>query len=147
MEIFPVQFCRNITMMSGRRYQRLEDGEVVGDRRSRRVVKLGGGGGRNKKKLGNGGAAGGRGGLRMRRILRFCSPMRLLVRAKDSYISAMLAMAGKGGRMSGFAGSGALWSKRVPKGRPAAPPPIDFDTRILIEVYKSLLAPREFAAL
>ncbi|CAA7397611.1 unnamed protein product [Spirodela intermedia] len=145
MEIFPVQFFRNVRMMSGRRYQRLEDGEMTGGRRILRVAKLGGG--RSKNKLGNGGAAGGRRGLRMRRILRFCSPMRLLVRAKDSYISAMLAMAGKGGRMSGFAAREGLWSKRVPKGRPAAPPRIDFDTRILIEVYKSLLAPREFAAL
>lgn len=149
MEVFSVQFCKNVRMMWGRRYQRLEEGGVVGGRRSLRVVKLGGGGGggRSKKKPGNGGAGGRRRRLRLRRFLRLCSPVRLLVRAKESYISAMLAMVGKGGRASGFAAPEALWSRRVPKGRPAAPPPIDFDTRILIEVYKSRLAPRELAAL
>ncbi|CAA6661250.1 unnamed protein product [Spirodela intermedia] len=132
MEIFPVQFCRNITMMSGRRYQRLEDGKVVGDRWSRRVVKLGGGGGRNKKKLGNGGAAGGRGD-------EDATDFEVLLPHEaagpgQGLVHQCHAGDGREGRPHvGLRRAGALWSKRVPKGRPAAPPRIDFDTRILIE--------------
>ncbi|MQM01777.1 hypothetical protein Taro_034528 [Colocasia esculenta] len=142
MESFPVQFCRNIRLMwRRRRYQRIDGSSPGGGRKGLRIVKLGGGGGESPRRT-----------WKLRRALRLrvrlLSPLGLLARVKDAYINAMLRLAGKSGGVSGFAAPDAFWAKRVPKARPARPaPPLDFETRILVEIYKSFLSPNQLAAL
>ena len=85
--------------------------------------------------------------VKVRSVLWRLSPVRALRRVKDAYIGAMLRLVGKGGALSGFTAPERFWSKPVPSGRATKSVGLDFETRILVEIYKSHLTPRQLAAL
>ncbi|KAG0456611.1 hypothetical protein HPP92_024399 [Vanilla planifolia] len=132
MEAFPIQFCRAVTSYwRRRRYQRLDGGK-----KSVKVARLGGCG----KALGGGQ----RRLFRLRGVIRIrfrqLSPVRLLARLRDSYVNAMLGLAGKGSGLSASVGAESLLTRRIPKARSAKVEPGEFDRRLLFEICRSIRA-------
>ncbi|OAY69078.1 hypothetical protein ACMD2_27420 [Ananas comosus] len=139
MEAFPYKFTRGIRAYWRRRkYQKLDNS---GSRKAAKVARLGAGGRP---------AGGSRRFWKLRSIFRIrvkiASPGRLLARLRDAYVDAMLGLAGKGGGLSVGNGPDAFWSRRVPRSKPVRDVPGEFERRLIIEVYKSLVASGEIAA-
>ncbi|KAL6324834.1 hypothetical protein AAG906_018361 [Vitis piasezkii] len=97
-----------------RKYQRLD----VANKRNVKMVRLGG----KQRRF-----------WRIRQIpklhLKIISPLKLLVKLKNAYVSMMLNLSGS----------------RVPKARqvPIAYSNEEFDNRLVLEIYKSMIASRE----
>lgn len=141
MEAFPYKFTRGIRAYWRRRkYQKLDNS---GSRKAAKVARLGAPGGRPA-------AGGSRRFWKLRSIFRIrvkiASPVRLLARLRDAYVDAMLGLAGKGAGLSVGNGPDAFWSRRVPRSKPVPTVPGEFERRLIIEVYKSLVASGEIAA-
>lgn len=83
--------------------------------------------------------------LRLR--VKAFSPLRLLARMRDTYMDAMLALAGGGGRPSALnksrSVSDGLRERRIPKARQASARRGDFERRLMIHIYSTLVAPPE----
>ncbi|KAL5202548.1 hypothetical protein ABZP36_013500 [Zizania latifolia] len=144
VEDFPIRFTRGIHSYWGRRkYQRLEAAN-------------GGGKTRGTQRLG--GRRGGGWGLRLRRLLRVrvrvaaaLSPWRLLARIRDAYVGGMLAVSRKASTMALPNAPEGLWPRRVPR-RKQLPSPrpgqlTDFEQRLVVEIYKSIVASKELTAM
>lgn len=69
------------------------------------------------------------------------SPFKLMKKLKNAYLNMMLTISGGGGDGSTFG------DKRVPKARhvPIASSTSEFDRRLVLEIYKSLVVSRESA--
>ncbi|KAG1368071.1 hypothetical protein COCNU_14G005390 [Cocos nucifera] len=138
-ETFPIRFYRGIRLYWRRRkYQRV-DGSGSG-KKAVKVTRFGSGRGGNRRFW------------RVRPIFRIRikipSPVRLLVRLRDMYVDAMLGMAGKGSALALPNGPEALWDKRIPKSRPVRLQAGSyFEQRLILEIYKSLVASGELAAI
>lgn len=76
--------------------------------------------------------------LRWKSMTAGLSPLKLWRKLKDGYVNMMLNLAGNGT---------AFGEKRIPKARqlPASYAPTEFDNRLVLEIYKSLVASRELA--
>lgn len=76
--------------------------------------------------------------LRLKSMAAGLSPLKLWRKVKDGYVNMMLNLAGNGTAFGG---------KRIPKARqlPASYAPTEFDNRLVLEIYKSLVASRELA--
>lgn len=65
-------------------------------------------------------------------------------------MDAMLAWAGGAGRPTALKRSvtanGGLWAKRMPRARQIADGPTDFEQRMIVHIYRSLVAPPEITA-
>ncbi|KAF8399067.1 hypothetical protein HHK36_014933 [Tetracentron sinense] len=115
-----------------RRYQRL-DGTVT----SKKTVKMARFRGGNNKRF-----------WRIRVIpklrLKIVSPLKLLGRLRDAYVNMMLGLAGN---VRYFNSGNSFGDKRIPKARqvPMLSPYQDIDSRLVYEIYKSLMASRELA--
>ena len=74
--------------------------------------------------------------------LSMVSPLKLLAKLKNAYMSMMLNLAGSVGAMSAGNGFG---GKRIPKARQVliAYSNEEFDQRLVLEIYKSMIASRE----
>ncbi|CAM0953662.1 unnamed protein product [Alopecurus aequalis] len=91
-------------------------------------------------------------GASLRRRLRLLSilllsPARLLMRLRNSYVDAMLKMAGGVTRSCAALATakpgeqGALWAKRVPRARSAGARGSDFERRMMAHIYGTLVTP------
>ncbi|RWW56802.1 hypothetical protein BHE74_00036452 [Ensete ventricosum] len=130
MEV-PIKFYRGINSYWRRRkYQKLESSSSPGHKKSKKVTRLGAVRGTR------------RWFVRLRRSFRFRirlpSPARLLVRLRDAYVDCMLAMAGKAPGLSTKNGP-EVWSKRIPTSRSAKIKSVEFERRLICEIYKSLV--------
>ncbi|XP_040380476.1 uncharacterized protein LOC102717158 [Oryza brachyantha] len=147
VEAFPIRFTRGIRSYWGRRkYQRLEAANGAGKTRATQQL-----GGRR-------GGAGAGWGLRLRRLLRVrvrvakaLSPARLLARVRDAYVGGMLAVSRKASAMALPTAPEGLWPRRVPRRKQLpAPRPgqlTDFEQRLVVEIYKSIVASKELTTM
>ncbi|XP_010252982.1 PREDICTED: uncharacterized protein LOC104594383 [Nelumbo nucifera] len=133
MEIFSVPFYGSLKRyMRRRRYQRL-DGTVTG-RKNMKIVRFGG----NARRV-----------WKIRAIpklrLKICSPAKILVRLREAYMDMMLKLAGNVGYLNN---NSIFGSKRIPKAREVKTVSSneEFEMRLVLEIYKSLLASRQLAA-
>ncbi|KAF0926982.1 hypothetical protein E2562_029210 [Oryza meyeriana var. granulata] len=145
VEAFPIRFTRGIRSYWGRRkYQRLE--AANGGGKTRATQQLGGA------------RRGGGWGLRLRRLLRVrvrvakaLSPVRLLARIRDAYVGGMLAVSRKASAMALPNAPEGLWPRRVPRRKQLrAPGPgqlTDFEQRLVVEIYKSIVASKELTTM
>ena len=124
-----------------RNYQRLGGSPS----RHLKVARLGGG--RRTREPGSGAAALRR-RLRWMAVLLLSSPTRLLVRLRDAYLDAMLALAAGGAARPCAAlatarpgEQGALWAKRVPRARSTGARSSDFERRMMAHIYSTLITP------
>ncbi|KAJ6826218.1 uncharacterized protein M6B38_372385 [Iris pallida] len=142
-DAFPIKFCRAIRSQWGsRKYRKLRGGTATTSSSRKNVVRLGGGGQHASRrrfwKLRSG-------GLKFLR-LRIPSPVRLFRRVRDAYINFMLGLAGNGSSLSVSVGQGALLARRIPKARTRSvrAQPGDFEQRLILEIYKSVLSSNKF---
>ncbi|KQK04741.1 uncharacterized protein LOC100830726 [Brachypodium distachyon] len=148
VEAFPIRFTRGVRAHWRRRkYQRLDSASGAGGTRSHATKRLGGGGG------GNGGA---RWGVRLRTLLRRvrvvrAAPGRLLRRVRDAYVGGMLGVARRASAMALPSAGEALCAKRVPRRKqlalPSAGGPSEFEKRLVMEIYKSIVASKELTTM
>ncbi|KAF9623467.1 hypothetical protein IFM89_003051 [Coptis chinensis] len=116
-----------------RRYQRL-DGAVTG--KNMKVARLGG----KRKSF-----------WRVRTIpklkwgFKIVSPIKLLRKVRDAYMNMMLGLAGNVGYLNG---DNFFGGKRIPKARTIskASKVEEFETKLIFEIYKALMASRELAS-
>ncbi|XP_072966749.1 uncharacterized protein [Typha angustifolia] len=82
---------------------------------------------------------------------KLCSPFRLLTRMRDAYVDAMLALAGGQGRpaaalqlsKSKSGSDDGLWGRRIPKARQVTARRGDFEKRMMVHIYNSLITAPE----
>ncbi|XP_047093363.1 uncharacterized protein LOC124705700 [Lolium rigidum] len=152
VEAFPIGFTKGIrSHWRRRKYQRLENGD--GGTRTKSTQRLGGGARRS-------------GGWRVRlrglilrrvRVVRalVALPGRLLCRLRDAYVGGMLAVARKAAVTAGP--SDGMCTKRVPRRKhqklllpgaaAAAQGPSEFEKRLVLEIYKSIVASKELTTM
>ncbi|XP_047044014.1 uncharacterized protein LOC124648266 [Lolium rigidum] len=153
VEAFPIGFTKGIrSHWRRRKYQRLEAGD--GGSRTKGTQRLGGGARRS-------------GGWRLRlrglilrrvRVVRavVAAPARLLGWLRDAYVGGMLTVARKAA-ITALPSEG-VWTKRVPRrkhqklllpGAAAAAQegPSEFEKRLVMEIYKSIVASKELTTM
>ncbi|KAJ1689929.1 hypothetical protein LUZ63_014084 [Rhynchospora breviuscula] len=138
MEAFPYKFTRAITARWRRRkYQRLE----AGHKGTKRVTRLGDGQSRRTK---------GR-FFKLRSIcrihVRILSPIKILARIRDAYVTAMLSLASKGSAFSTPNGPEAYWTKRIPRTVSTRVGSTEYEKRLIAEIYNSLVASGEVVSI
>ena len=120
-----------------RKYRKLK--RSASGNKTGRVVRIGAARGSNRRFT-----------LRLRSLfkirIRVFSPSRILTRIRDAYVDAMLGLAGKGSGLSGSGGPELLLDRRIPKARPVRHEPGDFERRLILEIYKSVMTSGELAA-
>ncbi|KAL6618729.1 hypothetical protein ACP70R_033868 [Stipagrostis hirtigluma subsp. patula] len=135
-EAFPIRFTRGVRAYWRRRkYHRLDGGDKATHQRL--------------------GAARQRGGWRRRLRVRvrviLAAPRRALARARDAYVGGMLALARRASALALPGGPDSLWARRVPRRKqqqlPAAPQPTAFEQRLILEIYKSIVASKELSTM
>ncbi|XP_010259720.1 PREDICTED: uncharacterized protein LOC104599049 [Nelumbo nucifera] len=112
-----------------RKYERLDG---AGPRRKTRVELAGAGSNRRRRFW----------RIRVTPKLRFfhhLSPKKLLIRLRDAYVKMMLGFANSRVFSAGFGGGGAVGAG-FGFGRPSLK---EYDEKVLIEIYKSLMAQRQ----
>jgi hypothetical protein len=140
-EAFPIRFTRGVRAYWRRqKYHRLQAGADGKQPRSRQLGSGGGGGARVRRRV---------------RVL-LAGPRRALARARDAYVGGMLAL---GRRASALALPGAveaLWAKRLPRHKqqqqqllpaPGNGKPTEFEQRLVLEIYKSIVASKELTTM
>ncbi|XP_042502573.1 uncharacterized protein LOC122079875 [Macadamia integrifolia] len=124
---------------SGRTYQRLDGGGVI-VRKKLRVMRLGGNSTRQSSLS-----------SKLREISKlqlkiYRWPMKVLRKIRESYINMMLGLAGNVGYFEDP--KNVFGEKRIPRGRPI--PSVsklnEFDKKLVLKVYNSIAASREFVA-
>ncbi|XP_042502585.1 uncharacterized protein LOC122079883 [Macadamia integrifolia] len=124
---------------SGRTYQRL-DGGVVIVRKKLRVLRLGG----NSTRQSSSSSKIRETSKLQLKIYRW--PMKVLRKIREGYINTMLGLAGNVGYLEDP--KNVFGEKRIPRGRPI--PSVsklnEFDKKLVLKVYNSIAASREFAA-
>ncbi|XP_047093360.1 uncharacterized protein LOC124705697 [Lolium rigidum] len=154
VEAFPIGFTKGIrSHWRRRKYQRLENGDGGG--RTKSTQRLGGGARRGS---GSGGWRVRLRGLILRRVrvvrAVVALPGRLLCRLRDAYVGGMLAVARKAAVTA--VPSDGMWTKRVPRrkhqklllpGTAAAQGPSEFEKRLVMEIYKSIVASKELTTM
>uniref|UniRef100_A0ACD5TDB4 Uncharacterized protein n=1 Tax=Avena sativa TaxID=4498 RepID=A0ACD5TDB4_AVESA len=152
VEAFPIGFTKGIRSHWRRsKYQRLENGD--GGTRTKTTQRLGGGG----RRSGGGWRVRLRGLIVRRvRVVRavVAAPARLLCRLRDAYVGGMLTVAQKAACSALPDGTCA---KRVPRRKhqqkllpgvaAAQQGPSEFETRLVMEIYKSIVASKELATM
>ncbi|KAL6848894.1 hypothetical protein ACP4OV_021477 [Aristida adscensionis] len=142
-EAFPIRFTRGV-----RAYWRR--------RKYHRLAAAADGGKATQQRLGaarrSGGAAWGAvRRLRVRVRVLLAAPRRALARARDAYVGGMLALARKASAVALPGGPDSVWSRRVPRRKqlPAAPAgqPTAFERRLILEIYKSIVASKELTTM
>uniref|UniRef100_A0ACD5TZY6 Uncharacterized protein n=1 Tax=Avena sativa TaxID=4498 RepID=A0ACD5TZY6_AVESA len=152
MEAFPIGFTKGIRSHWRRRnYQRLENGE--GGSRTKTTQRLGGGG----RRSGGGWRVRLRGLIVRRvRVVRavVAAPARLLCRLRDAYVGGMLTVSRKAACMALPDGTCArrvprrkYQQKLLPGAAASAQGASEFETRLVMEIYKSIVASKELATM
>ncbi|CAN6345769.1 unnamed protein product [Urochloa humidicola] len=143
VEAFPIRFTRGVRAYWRRRkYHRLEAGE--GGSKSRGGV---------TRQLGTARRGGGGWGVAVRRLrvrvrVVLAGPRRALARARDAYVGGMLALAKRASAVALPGGADGLWGKRVPRRKQLpAPKTTEFEQRLILEIYKSIVASKELTTM
>uniref|UniRef100_A0ACD5U060 Uncharacterized protein n=1 Tax=Avena sativa TaxID=4498 RepID=A0ACD5U060_AVESA len=150
VEAFPIGFTKGIRSHWRRsKYQRLENGD--GGSRTKTTQRLGG-----TRRGSSGGWRVRLRGLIVRRVrvvrAVVSAPARLLCRLRDAYVGGMLTVAQKAACSALPDGTCA---KRVPRRKhqqkllpgAAQQGPSEFETRLVMEIYKSIVASKELATM
>ncbi|PIN01712.1 hypothetical protein CDL12_25781 [Handroanthus impetiginosus] len=76
------------------------------------------------------------------RLVRLVTPLKLWYKFKNAYMKMMLRIANNSGTSNGV---NVFGTKRIPKARdvPTAYPRSDFENRLILEIYKSMVASLE----
>ncbi|KAL0914038.1 hypothetical protein M5K25_017535 [Dendrobium thyrsiflorum] len=114
-----------------RAYQRLEDVHAT---KKIAVVRLGNGGKRWRRSRKTVVV---RQAMWLKKLSVPKSPGKVMARLRDAYLNAMLVLAGGGG-----GGGGAVWDRRIPRARQASLKSGDFEKRVMIHLYNSVIATR-----
>ncbi|KAI0500931.1 hypothetical protein KFK09_019149 [Dendrobium nobile] len=117
-----------------RAYQRLEE---VPASKKLAVVRLGAG---QKSWRRSWKAVAVRPALRLKRLIVLASPGKLLARLRDAYMNGMLMLAGGAGAAARK--NGAVWDRRIPRARHGSLRGGDFEKRLMIHLYNSVIATR-----
>ncbi|XP_043694647.1 uncharacterized protein LOC122645404 [Telopea speciosissima] len=134
---------------SGRTYQRLDGtgGYIV--RKKLRVLRLGGGNSCSTHTRRSSSSSSSSSKIRETRKLlqlRLKWPMKVLGKIREGYINMMLGLAGNIGYLEDP--KNVFGEKRIPRGRPI--PSVsklnEFDKKLVLKVYNSIAASREFVA-
>ncbi|RLN27654.1 uncharacterized protein C2845_PM05G28470 [Panicum miliaceum] len=138
-EAFPIRFTQGVRAYWRRRkYHRLEaaDGGKAGGGATRQLgaARRGGWGAMRR--------------LRVRVRVALAAPRRALARARDAYVGAMLALARRASALALPGGADGLWGKRVPRRKQLpAPRATEFEQRLILEIYKSIVASKELTTM
>jgi hypothetical protein len=138
MEAFPYKFTRAIRAhWKKRKHQRLEQGR----KRTTLVTRLGDAQThRTRNRF-----------FKLRSIcrihIRILSPIKILARIRDAYVSAMLGLASKGSAFSTETGPEAYWTKRIPRSGSTRLGKTEYEKRLIAEIYKSLVASGEVVSM
>ncbi|KAL5996275.1 hypothetical protein ACLOJK_026349 [Asimina triloba] len=76
------------------------------------------------------------------RFVRALSPKKFLVRIRDAYVKMMLGFANSHALRGGFSYGFEVDPRAIGFGRPQ---PKEYDEKVLVEIYKSLVAQRQLA--
>ncbi|PUZ64659.1 hypothetical protein GQ55_3G160400 [Panicum hallii var. hallii] len=137
-EAFPIRFTRGVRAYWRRRkYHRLEaaDGTASGGATRRLGAARRGGWGAIRR-------------LRVRVRVALAAPRRALARARDAYVGAMLALARRASALALPGGADGLWAKRVTRRKQLpAPRATEFEQRLILEIYKSIVASKELTTM
>ncbi|CAL5096375.1 unnamed protein product [Urochloa decumbens] len=143
-EAFPIRFTQGVRAYWRRRkYHRLEAGDG-GKSRGGATRQLG------TARRGGGGGWGAMRRLRVRVRVVLAAPRRALARARDAYVGGMLALAKRASALALPGGADGLLAKRVPRRKqlPAATPKTtEFEQRLILEIYKSIVASKELTTM
>jgi hypothetical protein len=87
--------------------------------------------------------------LRVRVRVALAAPRRALARARDAYVGAMLALAKRASALALPGAAEGLWAKRVPRRKqlPSAARTTEFEQRLILEIYKSIVASKELTTM
>ncbi|OEL14295.1 hypothetical protein BAE44_0024685 [Dichanthelium oligosanthes] len=142
-EAFPIRFTRGVRAYWGRRkYHRLEagDGKARGATQQLGAARRGGWGAMRR--------------LRVRVRVVLAAPRRALARARDAYVGGMLALAKRASALALPGGAEGLWAKRIPRRKQqkltapnAAARATEFEQRLILEIYKSIVASKELTTM
>ncbi|KAJ4961773.1 hypothetical protein NE237_021683 [Protea cynaroides] len=133
MERFSIPIYGSLKKYWKRRtYRRLGDVGYSSVRKNRKVLRLGGNSSRRSWKI--------RAIPKLQLKINF--PMKIWKKFRDGYINMMLGFAGKAG---GHSESSVFGGKRIPRGRPI-PQLSEFDKRLVLQIYNSLVASRELVS-
>ncbi|PKA52894.1 hypothetical protein AXF42_Ash001875 [Apostasia shenzhenica] len=80
--------------------------------------------------------------VRRARPVKIFSPRSLLARLRDGYVGTMLTVAGGEGLLAKKGAGEPVWDRRVPKPRQASLKAGDFEKRMMIHIYNSVIAIR-----
>ncbi|KAJ4972548.1 hypothetical protein NE237_005722 [Protea cynaroides] len=120
--------------LSGRKYRRLDSGFTV--KKNVRVLRLGGNSQRSRKISSE----------KPKLQLKMKYPKKILGKIREGYIKMMLGLVGKVGYSEDA--KHVFGEKRIPRSRPI--PSVsqlnDFDKKLVLQVYNSIAASREFVA-
>ncbi|KAK3134761.1 hypothetical protein QOZ80_5BG0410410 [Eleusine coracana subsp. coracana] len=124
VEAFPIRFTRGVrSYWRRRKYHRLESGEGKARGATQQL------------------------GVAPRRLR-----VRVLARARDAYVGAMLALTRKASSAMALLPGESMWANK--RGRkqqlPAAPghgKPTEFEQRLILEIYKSIVASKELTTM
>ncbi|CAM0953649.1 unnamed protein product [Alopecurus aequalis] len=146
VEAFPIGFTRGIrSHWRRRKYQRLATSHGRSTRGN--TQRLGG----DARRSGNGWRVRLRGLIiRRARVVRLVvsMPGRVLGRLRDAYVGGMLAVSRKASVMA-LPGD-ALWTRRVPRQKQLPAPAqgaSEFEKRLVMEIYKSIVASKELTTM
>ena len=137
-EAFPIRFTRGVRAYWRRRkYHRLVEAAD---------------GGKATRQLGAPRRGGGWGAVRRLRVrvrVALAAPRRVLARARDASVGAMLALARRASALALPGGADGLWARRrkqlpAPRGDGA---PTEFEQRLILEIYKSIVASKELTTM
>ncbi|CAN6341156.1 unnamed protein product [Urochloa humidicola] len=145
VEAFPIRFTRGVRAYWRRRkYHRLEATDGGGKSRGGATRQLG----TSSSRRGGGGWGVAVRRLRVRVRVALAAPRRALARARDAYVGGMLALAKRASALALPGGADGLWAKRVPRRKqlPAAKT-TEFEQRLILEIYKSIVASKELTTM
>ncbi|KAL6848893.1 hypothetical protein ACP4OV_021476 [Aristida adscensionis] len=140
-EAFPVRFTRGVRAYWRRRkYHRIEANPDGGKQATLRRLRLG-----RARRL----------RVRARARVLLDAPRRALARARDAYVGVMLALARAASALAPPGGPDSVWSRRVPRRKQqqpllpaaAAGQPTAFEQRLILEIYKSIVASKELTTM
>lgn len=124
---------------NGRKYKRLQTSSFPSNRSKLPVATLGGGSNPRRRSWKV------RIMPKLRWKMRFSSPMKLLTKVKNTYITMMLNLSGNVGSLNN---GNAFGSKRIPKARKVTTvySSEGVEQRLVYEIYMALKGSRDFAA-
>lgn len=81
--------------------------------------------------------------MKLKQLSAPAAPKKVIARVKDAYMDGMLSLAGGSGvAASKTGGGGPVWDRRIPRARQASSKGGDFEKKIMLHLYSSVIATR-----